>query len=130
MSTQIDLEAMAMQRFHQRWREREMKAGRGPGDMRRLYSEVSVMSWLLRDLLALMREQGDTPVRQLESTIRRVVSEHDFFQDAGQTSVGSAHEEVCERMIETLMDVLEDVQREADVRGQLSHAPAAAPMAG
>lgn len=129
MSVQFDLETLAMQRFHQRWRERELRAGRGSGDMRRLYSEVSAMSWLLRDLLALVREQGDTPVPRLETTIRRVVSEHDFFQD-GQTAVGNRHQEVCERMIETLIDVLEDVRQEAEARGQLHHAPAAQPMAG
>lgn len=130
MSPTIDLETMAMQRFHQRWREREMRAGRGPGDMRQLYSEVSAMSWLLRDLLALMRERGDTPIKELDGTIRRVVSEHDFFQDAGQASVSSRHQEVCERMIVTLLDVLEDVRLEAQNHGEVLHAPAAAPMAG
>lgn len=130
MSPTFDLETMAMQRFHQRWREREMRAGRGCGDMRQLYSEVSEMSWLLRDLVALMREQGDTPVKELDGTIRRVVSEHDFFQDAGQASVGSRHQEVRERMIITLMDVLEDVRVEAQSQGEVPHAPAAAPMAG
>ncbi|MFW5681860.1 MAG: hypothetical protein ACOC1G_02535 [Phycisphaeraceae bacterium] len=129
MPPTIDLETMAMQRFHQRWREREMRAGRGSGDMRQLYSEVSAMSWLLRDLVALIREQGDTPVRDLDGTIRRVVSEHDFFQE-GQTTIGSRHQEVCERMIVTLMDVLEDVRVEAQSHGEVPHAPAAAPMAG
>lgn len=125
-----DLESLAIQRFHQRWRERELQAGRGLGDMRRLYTEVHTMTWLIRDLLELVADQSDRPVADLEPTIRRVVCEHDLVYETGDADVAKRRDRIRERMVHTLIEVFEDVRREAQAEGAMPSAPASVPMCG
>ena len=68
------------------------------------------------------------PVQEIEPTIRRMVAEHEFVQAADSPDVSD--ETIHERLIETLLEVLEDVRRLGRTEGQFSNSPASVPMAG
>lgn len=124
----LDLESVAIQRFHQRWRDKALRVGEAGGEMHRIYSEAASVSWLLRDLVLLIAEECHHPVQEIEPTIRRMVAEHEFVQAADSPDVSD--ETIHERLIETLLEVLEDVRRLGRTEGQFSNSPASVPMAG
>ena len=86
--------------------------------------------WLLPDLLAMVEESHDRPVRELTPTIRRMILEHNFVDAIGDGLIESDEQARVERLVQVLVKVLEKVRKTALDEGQWSEAPVTPLMFG
>jgi hypothetical protein len=86
--------------------------------------------WVLHDLMQLMSECHDQPVRQLEPAIRRIILEQESADIHGDNVVDALSRAHMERHVNTVIDVLERIRQQAMLNGQWSDAPVTPLMFG
>lgn len=92
--------------------------------------QMCPVNWLLPDLLALIAENHDRPVRELQPMIRRLIEEHDFFDDAGDSMVETDRDELIDDYADLFVKALERVRRQALKQGEWSNLPVTPQMFG
>ena len=92
--------------------------------------QMCPVSWLLPEVLALVSEHRDRPVHELEPTIRRLIEEQDFFEDAGDSMIAERRGELVEEYVRMFVKALERVREEALRHGEWSNLPVTPQMFG
>ena len=86
--------------------------------------------WVLHDLMQLVSECHDQPVRQLEPAIRRIILEQESADVHGDDVVDALSQARVERHVNAVIDVLEQIRQQAVHNGQWSDAPVTPLMFG
>lgn len=106
------LEKLASDLFVKEWNRR---VGDGCGKKSReccCKTDAPAAGALMHDLMGVVAESCDRPVRSLEPVIRRIVNDRSFVCACGDEAVSQQADEM-DRQVEVAIDVLEQVRRRA-----------------
>jgi len=85
---------------------------------------------MIEQLLNLVEEFHQRPVRELEPTIRRMLIDQSFCDDNGDSVTDGLFERTFNAQVTLTVRVLERVRRQGLSQGRWSEMPAAQPMFG
>lgn len=128
MQASLALERAARELYDQEWQRhrRTPRAAAGPDPS----LQVCPVGWLLHDLLRLIAEGHDRPVRELEPMIRQLIVEKNFCDETGDVCLDDQQRRSIDDYVDVLVRVLERVREQAVASGAWSSLPASAPMCG
>lgn len=122
-----------LRRWHvmeDRWHSGQATISNISGNQSNAVAESCPALWILPELLDLLSEHPDRPIDELSSHIRRMLVEREFVDDNGDTCVSRTHAELLELQVRLIVDVLQDVRRNARQHGQWCGCPSCPQMFG
>ena len=126
MSSHAALTHAAEDMFETEW-QRRIATTRDSDDSNEpeaLHPHPSVAISVLRELVGLLEESHDRPVRELVPTIRLLILEHEFTDHAGDNSANFSLQERVDELVELFVSLLEKLRQQAITRGEWSELPA------
>ena len=132
MSSHAALTHTAEEMFETEWQRCVAKTcgpvdSDGPDALR---PDPSVGISVLRELVGLLEESHDRPVRELVPTIRLLILEHEFTDHAGDSAGNLSLQERVDELVELFVNLLEKLRQQAITRGEWSELPASPQMFG
>lgn len=131
MNTVSSLEMIARELFEREWKK-EHRESMPSGVSARQQSCVLPQStmWVLHDLVQMITESHNQPVRQMAPMIRRLITEQNFADDCGDPIISVDREAQIDLQVEVVLRVLEQLRHLALDQGLWSNAPMTPPMFG
>jgi hypothetical protein len=122
-----------LRRWHtleNRWQNSHASSSGIAGNHSTATVETCPALWILPELLDLLSNHPDRPIEELASQIRRMLVDREFVDDNGDTCVSTAHTESIELQVRLIVEVLQDVRRNARQHGQWCGCPSCPQMFG
>lgn len=113
-----------------RWQQSHATSGGSSGNHATATVETGPALWILPELLDLLSNHPDRPIEELAGHIRRMLVDREFVDDNGDTCVSTAHSEIIELQVRLIVEVLQDVRRNARQHGQWCGCPSCPQMFG
>ena len=92
--------------------------------------EPTMVDWLLPELVRMIEQDDHQPVSFHEPVIRRQLLEQSFISEAGDNFFGPDIQDSVDEIVEMLVDLLEEIRRQAISQQQWSQVPLAPQMFG
>lgn len=125
------LETIARDLFEREWEEEHRKHTSAYSSSRRRYCVLPQSTlWVIPDLIHMVAESHNRPVRELSPMIRRLIAEQNFADDCGDPIINADRESQIDLQVKVVLRVLEQVRRLALDQGLWSNAPMAPQMFG
>ncbi len=121
MTIATALEAEARQLFEEESKRLARAAARQRGDMERGHTShdgFACVRWLVGELIELVHQDPNRPVRDIEPIIRQRVFEQQFVDECGDATMDARSCDELEHHIHVLVRVLERMRQRALRRGR------------